>query len=141
MRDAADIVRDRQLAIRRELNRRGILMKQVELDSGMSSSTLLSYFPANGEAKPAVMPMSAIYLLAETRAIPDDLLSLLLPAGVMLVRVPEGIDHDELETAARDYLAEKGKAHHPESPAGREISSCEDDALTAKAVRLRAVAA
>ena len=141
MRDSNEIVRDRQLAIRRELNRRGILMKQVELDSGMSSSTLLSYFPANSDAKPAVIPMSAIYTLMETRAIPDDLLDLLLPAGVLFVRVPDGIDHDEMETRCREYLSAKGKAHQVDSPAGREISDCEENVLDMHAARIGALAA
>jgi len=141
MRDNNEIVRQRQSAIRRELDRRGIALKAVSFDSGLSYSTLLSYLPQEGGDKPAMMPMSAVYALAESKAIPDDLLSLLLPAGVMLVRAPEEIDHDELEAACRDYLAAKGKAHRPESPAGREISDCEDADLDQRATRLRLVAA
>ena len=84
--------------------------------------------------------MSAVYALAESKVIPDDLLSLLLPAGCLIVRAPEEIDHDEIEQAARDYLAAKGKAHHPESEAGRELGPNEKRDLTMRAVTLKAVA-
>ena len=39
------IVRERQLVIRRELDRRGIAMKIVAMDSAIPYSSLLSYFP------------------------------------------------------------------------------------------------
>ena len=140
MRDNNEIVRQRQSAIRRELDRRGIALKAVSFDSGLSYSTLLSYLPQEGGDKPAMMPMSAVYALAESKAIPDDLLSLLLPAGCLIVRAPEEIDHDEIEGACRDYLATKGKAHHPDSPAGRELAECEKAELTKRAAVLKAVA-
>lgn len=141
MRDRNEIVRERQSAIRRELDRRGIALKVVAMDAEISYSSIASYFPLPGGERPAMIPMGVVYALAETRAIPDDLLSLLLPVGCLMVRAPEDIDHDEMERVARDYLAAKGAAHHPDSPGGREISACEDDALDAKAARLRAVAA
>lgn len=138
MADSSDIMRLRQSAIRRELDRRGIALKVVALDSRMSYSTILSYFPA-GDQKPAVMPISAAFALAESRAIPDDLLTLLLPSGCMIVRIPDDADYDEMERACRDFLSTKGQAHHPGSPDGREISICEDDELAKSAARLRAV--
>lgn len=141
MPDSNEIVRQRQSAIRRELDRRGIALKVVAFDSKISYSTLLSYFPLDAAAKPAMLPVSALYALAASRAIPDDLLTLLMPAGVLLVRAPEGIDHDEVEKAARDFLAAKGEAHHPDSEAGREIGPKEHARLTGKAVELVAVAA
>lgn len=141
MRDRNEIVRERQSAIRRELDRRGIALKVVAMDADISYSSVTSYFPQPGGDRPAMIPMGVVYALAESRAIPDDLLSLLLPAGCMIVRAPEELDHDELETVCRDYLAAKGKAHHPESPSGREISQCEDTVLDLHAARLRAVAA
>lgn len=141
MRDRNEIVRERQSAIRRELDRRGIALKVVAMDAEISYSSITSYFPQPGGDRPAMIPMGVVYALAESRAIPDDLLSLLLPAGCMIVRVPEDVDHDELETACRDYLAAKGRAHQVDSPAGREISACEDNVLDIHAARLRAVAA
>jgi hypothetical protein len=134
MRDSVTIIRERQLAIRREMDRRGLALKQVEFDAGIPYATLLSYFPAEGSRDPAVIPASAIYKLAEGKALPNDLLSLLLPNGYAIVQVPEGINHDELADAFADYLHAKNAAHHPDSPAGRDIADCERDALNSKVV-------
>lgn len=132
MADTIRIVRDRQCAVRREMDRRGIALKQVEFDSGIPSSTLLSYFPAEGSRDPAVMPASALYALAGAHALPLDLLSLLLPANVMLVRVPDDVDHDAACEAMHHYLAEKAVAHRPDSPDGPAIAPCEDVSLRQK---------
>lgn len=129
-----EIVRGRQSGIRRELDRRGIALKLVAHDSSIPYPTLLTYFPQEGGAKPVMLPTSALYALAASEAIPLDLLSLLLPGGFLIVRAPEAVDHDQFEEACRDYLAAKGAAHRPDSPAGREISDCEDSNL----VQLRA---
>ena len=136
MRSENDIVRERQLAIRREMDRRGISLKAVALDAGMSYSTVQSYFPADPHAQPAVMSVAAGFRLLASGALPLDLLSLLLPEGFALVKVPSGIDHDELAEAFADYLTTKNAAHHPDSPAGRDIADCERDALDDKVVRL-----
>jgi hypothetical protein len=142
MADYDKIVRDRQATIRRQMDVRRISIKQVQYDGQLESpSTVLSYFPADEGKQPATMSVASLFRLLETGALPADLLSMLLPAGFQIVRAPEDIDHDEMERVARDYLAAKGAAHHPDSPGGREISACEDDALDAKAARLRAVAA
>lgn len=139
MCDTVRIVRERQLAVRREMDRRGIPLKQVQFDSGLSHSTLLSYFPApGGQRDPAVIPATAIYQLAQGRALPLDLMSLLLPAGVVLVRLPDDADHDAACEAMQDYLSDKARAHHPDSPAGREIARCEEAALSAKLASVRA---
>ena len=138
MADATNIVRDRQKLVRREMNRRGISIKAVQLDGGWdSSSTVLSYFPEDAHAQPAVMSVAALYRLLDTGALPSDLLSLMLPPGFQIVRAPEAIDHDDVEDMFRDYLAAKGKAHHPESEAGREIGPGEQDALDGKVVQIR----
>jgi hypothetical protein len=134
MRDETDIVRERQLAIRRELDRRGILLKTVALDAGMSYSTVQSYFPGERNAVPATMSVAALYALIG--AIPDDLLSLLLPSGHAIVQVPDSIDHDALCEAMQDYLTEKAKAHRPDSPKGRDIADCERETLDTKVVML-----
>ncbi len=57
MCDNSSIVKQRQLAIRRELDRRQIALKVVSLDSGIAYSTLASYFPAASDANPAQMPV------------------------------------------------------------------------------------
>lgn len=135
LRDADNIVRERQKAIRREMDRRGIHIKAVALDGGWeNTSTVLSYFPADRDAQPAVMSVASLYRLFNS--LPTDLLSLLLPEGHAIVRIPEGVDHDELAEGFADYLATKNAAHHPDSPAGRDISDCEREALNAKVVQL-----
>lgn len=134
MRDVSMIIRERQLAIRRELDRRNIPLKVVAFDSGIKYDTLLSYFPG-GERQPAEMPVSAAFSLCGN--IPDDLLNLLAPDGFAIVRVPAGIDYDEVSAGCREFLAEKDKAHHPESEAGRDIGPTEHAKLSSKVVQLR----
>lgn len=142
MPDYDKIVRDRQALIRRQMDERRITVKQVQYDGGWDSpSTVLSYFPADPDKQPATMSVASLFRLLETGALPSELISLLMPDGFQIVRVPEGIDHDEVEKAARDFLAAKVEAHHPDSEAGREIGPKEHSRLTGKAVELVAVAA
>lgn len=141
MRDESNIVRERQKLIRREIDRRGISIKAIQLDGGWSdSSTVLSYFPADDKAQPSVMSVASLYRLIDREALPLDLLSTLLPDGFTLVRVPVDVDHDEVAEAVADYLLTKERAHHPESEAGREIGPNEDQTLRGKVAHLRAVA-
>jgi hypothetical protein len=79
------------------------------------------------------MQMSIIAFLG-----PDFTSEWILLAGQVAFHKPEGLDHDAIEEAARDLLGCKGKAHHPDSPGGREIASCELEELDAKVVALRA---
>lgn len=143
MSHSDEIVRQRQSAIRRELDRRGIALKAVSFDSGIGYSTLLTYFPQEGAAKAVMLPVSALYALTdgENPAIPLDLASLLLPPRRLIVNTPESVDHDAFEDMCREFLATKGAAHHPESPAGRELAQCEIEALDSKVVQITAVAA
>ena len=138
MRDENTIVRERQLAVRREMDRRGIALKVIALDAGMSYSTLLSYFPGERDKTPATISGAAIFALCGV--LPADLISLLLPDGFQIVRAPEAIDHDELADLASDYLATKNAAHHPDSENGRDIGPNENVALIGKAVGLGRVA-
>lgn len=139
MADATTIVRERQKAIRREMNRRKIAIKAVQFDGGWDSpSTVLSYFPEDENAQPAVMSAASFYRLFG--ALPVDLLSLMLPEGYQVVRAPEEIDHDEIERLCREYLDAKGKAHRKDSPGGTEITDGEKAALDGCVVRLRAAA-
>lgn len=131
------VIRDRQKAIRRELDRRQISMKVVSQDSGIGYATLLTYFPADEKKQPVQISGSAIFALAG--AIPDDVLSLLMPTGRLVVSAPEEMDHDTFASLCRAYVGAKDDAHHIDSPAGREISDCEDDKLNTKAARLQAV--
>lgn len=115
----------------READRRGITVKAIHFDTGISQDTIRSW--VRGEA---VMSIAGLFGLVGV--IPDDLLSMLLPERHAIVRLPDGIDHDDFEDRCRDFLGTKGHAHHPDSPAGREISDCEKDVLDRKVVALRA---
>src|SRR6478752_2611243 len=106
MRDVDSIMRERQLAVRRQIDARGIALKAVAFDADLPLPTVLSYFPGGEGRKPAVIPMSAVYAIAEGKALPDDLISMLLPNGAIVVRVPEEIDHNRVCEAFQDYLAE-----------------------------------
>jgi hypothetical protein len=137
MTDENNIVRERQRLIRREMDRRGILVKQVQLDGGWKEpSTVQSYFPADESREPATMSVAALYRLLSRNALPAELLSLLLPTGFALVEVPEGIDFDSLAECFADFLAVKNAAHHPESECGRDIGPNEQAELSAKVVML-----
>lgn len=116
--------------------RHGLTLKAIEEGSGIPYSTLRSYAGNNGPT--AEMPLSALYKLIGV--IPDELLSLVLPDGRMLLEVPNEIDHDTMAALAQDYLIEKARAHHPDSPDGREISPGEDAELSAKLMPLRKTA-
>lgn len=108
--------------------RNGLTLKAISLDAGIPYNTLRSY--AGSGCATAEMPVSALRKLIGV--IPDELLSLLLPDGRQIVQAPEHIDHDALSDHLREWLADKDHAHHPESPAGREISDCEDARLRGK---------
>jgi hypothetical protein len=134
--DRNSIVRDRQLVIRREMDRRGISLKAVSFDSGIPYATIISYFPGERDREPATIPGGAIYALCEGQALPADLLSILLPDGFQIVRVSEGVDHDRIAEMAADYLATKNAAHHPESEAGRDLGPNEQRELDSKVCAL-----
>lgn len=137
MSDENAIVREAQRLIRREMDRRGIRIKAVQLDGGWeTSSTVLSYFPADEHKEPAIMSVASLYRLLRRKALPSDLLSLLLPEGFAIVQVPEGIDHDELADDFADYLATKNDFHRPESEEGPAIGPTERATLNSKIVML-----
>lgn len=139
MADYDKIVRERQQHVRRQMDERRITVKQVQCDGGWdSASTVLSYFPADRDKVPASMSVPALFRLLETEALPADLLSHLLPESHAIIRVPSGVDLDDLEQVFRDFLATKGRAHHPESPGGREITDSERAELEGKVAILGA---
>jgi hypothetical protein len=130
------IVRERQLVIRRQLDARKISLKAISMDSGVPYPTVISYFPGEENREPATMSAAALFALCEAKSFPLDLLSMMLPDGFQIVRAPEDVDHDQLCELAAEYVAEKNRAHHPESEAGRDIGPGERTTLTGKAVRL-----
>ena len=105
--------------------RNGLTLKAISLDAGIPYNTLRAY--AGSGCATAEMPISALGKLVGV--ISDELLSLLLPEGRVIVQAPEHIDHDELSDRLREWLSQKDHAHHPESECGREIGPGEDTAL------------
>ena len=138
MCDGSEIVLQRQHDVRSEIDRRGFALKVVASKAGIPYNTFCSYFPADSKVKPAQIPGGAIFSLIASDALPLDIVSLLMPEGVQIVRADEEIDHDWIEDLCREYLATKAQAHHRESPAGREISDCERNTLGVRAAALRA---
>jgi len=132
MQDDNTIAREALSAIRLELDARRIPLKVCASKAGVSYSTFLSWFPAGGT--PQIPSLAALPGLA--RALPGDLLSLLIPDGFHFVPDPQGLDYDEFAAGCRAFLDAKDRAHHPDSPAGRELSDCERQALDAKVVML-----
>lgn len=110
----------------------GLTQKAVSMDSGIPYTTIRTY--ASGEA---VMPVTALVKLVGV--IPDSLLSQLLdPAARCIVRIPAGVDYDEVSKVCREFLDEKERAHHPQSEQGREIGPVESRELGATVVELKA---
>ncbi|WP_299327607.1 hypothetical protein [Parasphingopyxis sp.] len=133
MADENAIMRDTLLTIRHELDRRRIPLKVCAANAEVSYSTFLSWFPANGT--PQIPSLASLPRLS--RALPDDLLSLLVPDGLYIVPGPEGVDYDDVARGCHAFLKAKTDAHHPDSPDGREISDCERDTLDARVIPLR----
>jgi hypothetical protein len=140
MRDANTIVRERQLIIRHQMDDQDISLRGVSAKSGINYETIVSYFPGGRDGsphrEPATMNAAAIYKLVKNEALPLDLVSMLLPDGYQIMRSMEGIDHETLFQLACDYIAEKNRAHHPDSEAGRDIGPTEAARLGTKAVQL-----
>ena len=140
MCSGSKIVKERQKAIRREMDRRGITLKAVSFDSGINYATLATYFPADPYKEPVQIPQGASFDIKRTRALPLDLMNLLQPDGIAIVEVPQEIDVHEISRIVAELVALKAAAHHPDSPAGVEISDCEADAIAKKVAELKVVA-
>jgi hypothetical protein len=120
-----------QQTVFREACKRGCTLKAIAMDSGHGYTTVQTW--AKGEA---VMSISGLYSLVGV--IDDDLLSLLLPDGRQIVRVPEDIDHDAIAEWASEYLAMKAAAHRKDSPGGVDIVPTEREGLDRKVAQLKA---
>ncbi|MBC3943324.1 hypothetical protein [Sphingomonas albertensis] len=121
MRDANTIVRERQQDIRCAMDDLDISLKAAAGKADMPVSTFTSYFHAEKDRIPATLNVAGLFKLVKGEALPLDLLSMLLPNGYQIVRAPDEIDHDRLCEIMASYLAEKNRAHHPDSEAGRDI--------------------
>lgn len=137
MRDDNAIMRETLLAIRLELDERRLPLKVSASKAGVSYSTFLSWFPASGT--PQIPSLAALPGLA--KALPGDLLSLLVPDGFHIVPDPDGVDYDEFSARCRAFIDSKERAHHPNSEAGRDIGPGEQAELDSNVVQLKAAAA
>lgn len=125
-------MRDRQARVFRmalDPQRYGLTLKMIEADSGLDYDSLRNY-----AAGKTTMPITAVDALIDV--IPDELLSLLFSSERIIIRAPDGINHDQAGEAMQDYLSAKHAAHHPESEAGREIGPTEDNVLRVKFARV-----
>ena len=123
----------RVFRIAQDPRRYGLTIKLIAGESGVGYDSLRNY--AAGET---MMPLCALRSLVGV--VPDELLSMLMPSGRMIVQVPEELDPDTVGDACRDYLATLAAATHPASPGGREVVDCELEALGDRAARLKVVA-
>jgi hypothetical protein len=114
--------------------RYGLTFKRVQLASGIPPSTLRTYTEGKAE-----MPLSALYRLVGI--VPDELLSMLLPDGRLIVRMPEGIDHDAIAEWSEKYNAKKLAAHRKDSECEEMIGPTEHDELTGIVLEFPGVAA
>ena len=133
MRDDNAIMRETLLAIRLELDARRLPMKVCAAKAGVSYSTFLSWFPADGT--PQIPSLACLGALA--RSLPADLFDLLLPDGFHMAPCPKDVDYDEFAAGCMAFLAEKERSHHPDSPGGRDIVDEEKSALDVKIIPLR----
>lgn len=135
-RDIPTIIRETQERVFRICQANGLTLKAISLDAKIPYSSLRSYAGNNGST--SIMGIDVLYQLVGV--VPNELLSLLLPQGNAIFTVPDEVDYDEIENLARDYIATKAKAHHADSPAGRELADCERNSLAGKVARLRVAA-
>lgn len=129
-------MRDRQARVFRiacDPTRYGLTLKLIACDAGLGYDSVRDY-----AAGKATMPITALFALVGV--IPDELLSLLLPEGRLIIQVPAEIDHDSACEAMVDYVRAKERAHHPDSEAGREIGPGEDLTLRGKLSIVKAAA-
>lgn len=111
----------------------------VEKGSGISRRRIdcfRSYPPGHPDHRP--LDMGAMMSIAAFLG-PDFTSEWIKPTGQVAFAIPDGIDFDEYETLAREWLRTKGEAHHHESPAGRDLSDCEKAALSGAMAKLKAV--
>lgn len=136
MRDDNAIAKETLVAIRDELDARHIPHKVSASKAGVPYSTWLSWFPVAGGTKEPQVP-SIASLRALSRGLPADLFDMLLPDDFHAARCPKDVNYDDFAAGCMAFLAEKERAHHPDSPGGRDIVSEEHHPLDMKIIPLR----
>lgn len=132
MRDETTVIREALAHIRQQLDKRNVVHKVLAGKAGVGTATWFSWFPADGTPQ---IP-SLAFLPGLAKALPGDLLSLLVPDGFHIVPDPSGMDFDEFSAGCREFIDCKERAHHPESEAGREIGPTERALLNGNVVKL-----
>lgn len=127
-----------QITMFEQADKLGITAKVIHYDTGGDNGGIS--LSALGQYSRGESAMGLPVLLKLIGVVPDSLLSLLMPKGRVIVQAPEEIDHDDLAGVMVDYLAEKQKAHHPDSECGPAIGPKECNLLSRKVANLRAVA-
>lgn len=128
-------IRRAQVTMFEEAAKRGITQKIIYYDSDRTISVSAIGQYARGES---IMGLAVMNRLS--KILPPDLLSLLLVDDeLQIVKAPAELDHDDLAEAMVEYLADKQRAHHPESECGPAIGPGEHSILTAKVVHLPVV--
>lgn len=111
----------------------GLTLKAISLDSGLGYTTIQSYASGN-----AVMSIAGLFKLIGV--IPDELLSLLLPDGRLIVAQSENTDHDEFAAKCIELVTQTAAAHRPESECAEKIGPNESARLRRARIVLKAVA-
>jgi hypothetical protein len=132
MPDDNTIMRETLLTIRLELDNRRLPLKVCASKAGVSYSTFLSWFPASGT--PQIPSLACLPGLA--KALPGDLLSLLVPDGFHIVPDPSGIDYDDFAAGCIRFAGEHAQARHPLSECGVDIGPGEETKLNATILHL-----
>lgn len=135
MADDNAIVRETLLHIRQQLDERRIPLKVCAGKAGVSYSTFLSWFPADGT--PQIPSLAALRGLA--KALPGDLVSLLVPDGFHIVPDPDGMNYDDFAAGCLAFAAEHASARHPESECGVDIGPKEEQRLTQRKAKLTVI--
>ncbi len=121
--------RGRRYSVKQLANATGV--KDRAIECAMCPSGSVDFRPLHMGAQYSIQKFLGAVFTSEVIAIIDQ----------VAFEKPDGIDHDEVEDAAREFLAAKGRAHHPDSPGGRELSDCEQSDLDMKVVAIMAKAA
>lgn len=113
--------------------RYGLTLKAIHLDTGICYQSLRNY--ASGVT---TMPITAIHALCGV--IPNELLSLLLPAGFGVVEQSDDIDFADMAAKCVDLLTTYTAARAENSECGPAIGPNEKEALSGKVADIRGAA-
>ncbi|MGJ3625985.1 hypothetical protein AB5I41_01615 [Sphingomonas sp. MMS24-JH45] len=133
------IVRDRQLVVRREMDRRGISLKAVALDSGIPYATIVSYFPGERDRQPATIPVPRCSFWCRAKRFRSTLCRCCCPKAFRSCECLRASTLMTWKTFA--VISSRRRRRRTTAIVLRGVSSdCEQTALCGEAGHLRAVA-